>query len=192
MGARATFYTDTKLIEIDVVAPSAGRSTISAQVDLYSDAKEDWNTTDSFLNFEFPFTTIGGDDLGGALEAGDYYFLRTDLGWRIRPHESDHTLTIVGNIYAIDPADDLIVPTSSAHTVATILERSQLTQTAIVSVVTGSGLNATQDARLRELHQIQGLESGTPMKTTASARTAGTISQTITGDAETSVTVTRV
>jgi len=128
MGVKATFYTDTKLIELDIVAPVSSRVAIDTQVDLYSDAKEDWQN-EAFQKFEFPFTTIGGNDLGGGLEAGDYYFLRTDLGWRIRPYEADHTLTITGNLYPIDSNDDLVVPTSTAATVATIFERSQLTQT---------------------------------------------------------------
>jgi hypothetical protein len=128
MGAKATFYTDTKLIEFDIVAPVSSRVAIDTQIDLYSDAKEDWQT-EAYQRFEFPFTTIGGNDLGGGLEAGDYYFLRTDLGWRIRPYEGDHYLTITGNLYPIDANDDLLVPTSTAATVAVVLERSQLTQT---------------------------------------------------------------
>ena len=128
MGAKATFYTDTKLIELDIVAPVSSRVAIDTQVDLYSDAKEDWQA-EAFQKFEFPFTTIGGNDLGGGLEAGDYYFLRTDLGWRIRPYEADHTLTLTGNLYPIDSNDDILVATSTGATVAAILERSQLTQT---------------------------------------------------------------
>jgi hypothetical protein len=128
MGAKATFDTVNKLIVLDVVAPVSSRVAVDTQVDLYSDAKEDWQA-DAFAAFVFPFTTIGGNELGGGLEAGDYYFLRTDLGWRIRPFEQSHTLTITGNLYPIDAADDLIVPTSTSVTVAAIFERSQLTQT---------------------------------------------------------------
>lgn len=133
MATRVTFYpeaTPYKLIEFDVIAPVSSRVSMSAQVDLYSDAKEEW-AAEAFQKFEFPFTTIGGDELSDVLTAGDYYFLRTDLGWRIRPFEADHTLTIDGNLYPIDPADDIIVPTSTGATVAVILERSQLTQTVI-------------------------------------------------------------
>lgn len=134
MGVKATFYpeaTPYKLIEFDLVTPVSSRVNANAQTDLYSDAKEDWLANPALMNFEFPFTTIGGNELSDVLEAGDYYFLRTDLGWRIRPNEADHTFTLTGNVYPIDPADDIIVPTSSAATVATILERSQLTQTVV-------------------------------------------------------------
>lgn len=128
MAAKATFDVVNKLILLDVVAPVSSRVEINTQIDLYSDAKEEWQA-EAFQKFEFPFTTIGGNDLGGGLEAGDYYFLRTDLGWRIRPYEQSHTLTLTGNIYPIDSEDDIIVPTSTSVTVATVLERSQLTQT---------------------------------------------------------------
>jgi hypothetical protein len=46
--------------------------------------------------------------------------------------------------------------------------------------------------RVRELHQLQGLDSGNPMTVTPSSRTVGAINQVITGDGETTTTVTRV
>lgn len=140
MGLKATFDTDNLLILLDQVAPVSSKVEIDTQVDLYSDAKEDWASVAAFMNFEFPFTTVGGDEIGAGREVGDYYFLRTDLGWRIRPYEADHELTITGNLYPYTPGDTMIVPTSSAATVAVLLERSQLTQT----VQTGVG-SATVD-----------------------------------------------
>lgn len=59
------------------------------------------------------------------------------------------------------------------------------------TVATGDGLSAAQDTRLRELHQEKGLESGSPMTVTPSSRAAGSWSQTVTGDGETTTTVTR-
>jgi len=149
MGAKATFDTSTFTIRLDLVAPDVNdKVSIDTQVDLYSDAKEDWNGDADLQKFDFPFTTIGGEDLGGGLEAGDYYFLRTDLGWKVQPYDADHELTITGNLYPINAADTLIVATSAIHTVATILERSQLTQTVaeqLVSVVVSATVSATTD-----------------------------------------------
>lgn len=54
-----------------------------------------------------------------------------------------------------------------------------------------SGLTAAESAALDELHRLQGLKVGEPMTVTPTSRTAGTISQTITGDGETTTTVTR-
>jgi len=148
MAAKATFDLDNLLIIFDQVAPDGnGKVSIDTQVDIYSDAKEVWNTSALYPGFEFPFNTIGGEDLGGGLGAGDYYFLRTDLGWRIRPYEADHELTITGNLYPVDANDPLVVPTSSAYTVPVIFERSQLTQTVTptTSVVVSAVVSATTD-----------------------------------------------
>lgn len=60
-----------------------------------------------------------------------------------------------------------------------------------ITVVTGSALTTAQDTRLKELHQEKGLESGSPMTVTPSSRAAGSWSQTVTGDGETTTTVTR-
>ena len=59
----------------------------------------------------------------------------------------------------------------------------------VVSV--GSGLSVGEQTQLEEIHKIHGLEDGSPLTVTPSARSAGGISQTITGDGETSTTVTR-
>lgn len=40
---------------------------------------------------------VGGDDLGGGLSIPIYIFLQN--GWRVRPMESSHSLTITGNLF---------------------------------------------------------------------------------------------
>ena len=66
----------------------------------------------------------------------------------------------------------------------------------IVSV--GSGLDAGQDAKLTaietlidEIHKIQGLDGSNPMTVTPTSKSAGDIDLAITGDGETTATVTR-
>lgn len=61
----------------------------------------------------------------------------------------------------------------------------------LIVVAVGSGLSTDQATQLEELHKIQGLSSGNPMTVTPTSRQAGSISQTISGDGETSTTVTR-
>lgn len=95
MAAKMTYDTANKLfilnsgvIEFDVV------------VDLYSDAKEDW-LTDALLNkFRFPIVAIGGQPIGSGQIISPYIMLR--YGWKIRPHEADHTLTVAGNLITDD------------------------------------------------------------------------------------------
>jgi len=125
MGAKATFDIVNNLIILDQVAPDGdGKVEINVQADLYSDAKEDWLSIAAYAGVEFPFTTIGGQDLGGAREAGDYYFLRTDLGWIIRPYEATHEVTLVGNLYPTVATDSLTTPVLGAYTVGVFFERS--------------------------------------------------------------------
>jgi hypothetical protein len=114
-----------------IIAVKPAVTSLDAEIDLYSDLKEDWllNANGEF-GFEFPFRTIGGDPLGGGLEAGAYFFLRNDLGWRIRPQEANHELTITGNLFAEDTAQPIFVPTTGNWTVSIRLQTSSLTQLA--------------------------------------------------------------
>jgi len=61
----------------------------------------------------------------------------------------------------------------------------------LISVTSGSGLSAEQATMLEELYKLQGLSAGDPMTVTTTSRTAGDISQTISGDGVTTTTVTR-
>ena len=86
MGTNATFDPVNKLITLtEVPVGSPAKATLDVQVDLYSDAKEDWLTNLSLNKFKFPFTAIGGNDLGGGVYAGAYYFLDNTSGWSIQP-----------------------------------------------------------------------------------------------------------
>lgn len=112
-----------------LVIAKAGVTSLAVGVDLYSDLKEDWvANAGGELAFEFPIRTIGGDPIGGGLNAGAFFFLRNDLGWRIRPDEVDHELRIAGNLYGEDAALPVFVPTVGDFTVTVMLERSSLTQ----------------------------------------------------------------
>ena len=55
----------------------------------------DWQA----LNPQWPlaFSLVGGIPLGSGLYIPPYFFLLD--GWRIRPMEADHTLTITGNMF---------------------------------------------------------------------------------------------
>ena len=129
MGAHANFDPITKLITLTTAPDADGNVTLDTLIDLYSDAKEDW-LADPVLRrkFALPFRVIGGDALGGGLDAGAYFFLRNDLGWRIRPYEAHHSLTITGNLYAQDVNLPITVPTLGAFTVSFRLSTSSLTQ----------------------------------------------------------------
>jgi len=63
--------------------------------------------------------------------------------------------------------------------------------TGTVNNAGGSGLTVAQDARLQELHLLQGLDINNPMTVTTTTRDAGSLSLAITGDGTTTSTVTR-
>lgn len=62
-------------------------------------------------NSQWPmaFSLVGGIALGGGLFIPPYFFLMN--GWKIRPMEADHTLTISGNVFVDGGVGDPIVPT---------------------------------------------------------------------------------
>ena len=92
--ASKLFVLNNAVVDFDVVT------------DLYSDAKEDW-LTDSLLNkFLFPLLAIGGQGIGGGQTVSTYIILRN--GWKIRPHEADHTLTVAGNLITEDESSPFV------------------------------------------------------------------------------------
>lgn len=57
----------------------------------------DWLTLSDNAKYLPAFRAVGGDDLGGGLLIPPYYFLLN--GWRVRPMEANHNLTITGNLF---------------------------------------------------------------------------------------------
>jgi hypothetical protein len=57
----------------------------------------DWAAQSDNIKYGMVIRQVGSDDLGGGLSIPPYFFLQGD--WRIRPMESDHNLTITGNLF---------------------------------------------------------------------------------------------
>jgi len=55
----------------------------------------DWHASNP--QWPLAFRLAGGDDLGGGLSIPPYFFLQS--GWRVRPMEANHSLTITGNLF---------------------------------------------------------------------------------------------
>lgn len=95
MAQKHTYDTSLKLFILN-----PGVTAINAVIDIYSDVKEDWRT-DALLNkFIFPVLAVGGQGIGGGQVISPYIILRN--GWKIRPQEADHTLTVTGNLITDD------------------------------------------------------------------------------------------
>jgi hypothetical protein len=72
----------------------------------------DWHPA----NTEWPlaFQLVGGIALGGGLFIPPYFFLLN--GWRVRPMESSHNLTITGNLF-VEGGGVPVVPTLGTYQV---------------------------------------------------------------------------
>jgi len=121
LGAKATFDAPNKLIILDQISPVGGLVTLDVQVDLYSDAREDWKTNVTLNKMRLCFRTTGGDPISAVEVQGAGFFLMNGTGvhggWRIRPFEADHDLILTGNLFADDETLPIFVPTVGAFTV---------------------------------------------------------------------------
>jgi len=144
--AKVDFYGDDLLI---VVKP--GFTTLDVKTDIYSDWKE-WQLIGDNSKYSQAFIAIGGDPIGGGLYAGSYYFLTN--GWKIRPDEVDHTLTLLGNIFGEGGAA-IITPTLGSYTVAVNVVTSSQAQGIATSGSTAPTSTENADALLDRLNAIE-------------------------------------
>jgi len=83
-----------------VFDPAAKRiildSASTTATELYS-RSADWLVLSDNAKYGPVFRQVGGDDLGGGLSIPPYFFLQS--GWRVRPMEANHSLTITGNLF---------------------------------------------------------------------------------------------
>ena len=119
--AYVTFDGPNSLIIVD-----PGITELDVQIDLYSDWKE-WSLLSDNLKFQPAFRSVGGDPISDTRNLGATFFLIN--GWRIRPDEVDHRLTITGNLFT-DPAGfSPVVPTLGDFNVIVEYSTSNLIDT---------------------------------------------------------------
>lgn len=90
-----TFNGATLVITLD--NPVSGVLNVDVETDLYSEWKL-WAKTGDNLKFPPAFRNAGGDPLSTGIEAGAYFFLRNDLGWRIISSDANQTINYLGNL----------------------------------------------------------------------------------------------
>jgi len=138
MAAKFTVDTTNKLFILNT-----GVTSLDAKVDLYSDAKEDWLSDASLTKFKFPIESVGGQSIGGGKSISPYYILK--YGWKIRPQEADHQLSITGNVITDDDSDPFV------NTVGSFNVRTKFVVTSdAISIQSGSGLSQEEHDRLNE------------------------------------------
>lgn len=147
---------------------------------------EDWMLLSDNAKYLPAFRHAGGDDLGGGLFIPNYLFLAN--GWRVRPMESSHNLTVTGNLF-VEGGGVPVVSTLGTYQVNvnyTVPVQAQGISTSGSAGPTADQIAdavraelATELARLLDLAKINGLVPGTDAVVTATGRTAGDVSQTI-------------
>lgn len=130
-----TFDGENKIITLD--APTGGVLNVDV-ADLYSYWKQ-WAQASNGVELKWlpAFRTIGGDPLGGGLNAGAYFFLQNQpgYGWRIVSSDADQTIYYTGNLVAEDPTSEIINPTPGR----TVLHLGLQPVTQIVTVLETTG-----------------------------------------------------
>ena len=131
--ANVTFYGTTQLI---VVNPGV---TSIAMLDVYS-AWKLWVSQSDNAKYNQALFALGGDPLPGGKFLGTTYFLEN--GWKIRPYEGNHVLTINGNLQTRDGSDPMV------STLGTYNVRVMLTVSNLVDAVnTGGGVGTVAEVR---------------------------------------------
>jgi len=92
---KVTFDGTNKLIVVNT-----NITELNVQIDLYSDWKE-WLKEGDNTKFLPAMRTVGGDPTTGTKTVAPYFFLTN--GWKIRPYEGNHILTIEGNLFVDEP-----------------------------------------------------------------------------------------
>jgi hypothetical protein len=124
--ANVSFDGSAKIISV-TVEPVGGENSIDVKIDLYSDWKE-WTLLSDNSKYEQAIRGVGGDPLPGSKALGDTYFLLN--GWKIRPYEASHTMTVNGNLYCEDGTSPY-VSTLGAYNVMVVSAVSQLVSATI-------------------------------------------------------------
>jgi hypothetical protein len=127
-----TFDGVTKLATL-----SAGTTALSV-VDLWS-RWEDWVATGDNSKYLPMFVSVGGNtiDAGAGTSVPLYCFLVN--GWRVKPQEANHSLSVTGGVLLVDGGGDPFVNTTGVYNVR--ISYSQPVQA--ITVATGGGGGTT-------------------------------------------------
>jgi hypothetical protein len=182
-----TFNGTTKRITLSAV------TTLNLS-DLYSRYK-DWILAGN-ASSPVAFGTVGGE-----IAAIPLYLFLTN-GWRIVPMSSNHTLTVAGGILEVAEGGDPFVDPAGSYAIRINRETPGIAigySTSGGSSCSSAGaiaaaVRADQAAELSattEVWRRLGLDIAAPLTQTADSITSGSIALAITGNPNTSVTVTR-
>lgn len=112
----------------------------------------DWFVQSDNSKYLPALATVGGDDidLGAGTKIPIYAFLQN--GWKIKPQEADHTLSVNDGILLVDGGGDPFINTSGSFIVR--INYQQPVQAISFDSGGGGGLTVEQDAILRQIKAL--------------------------------------
>lgn len=116
-----------------VITLSVGTTTLGVR-ELWS-RWVDWVVTSDNSKYLPAFAQVGGNDIDVLTGTSIPIYLFMLNGWKIRPQESNHTLTVYDGVLVVDGGGDPFVETLGAYTVR--VNYSQPVQA--ITVATGGG-----------------------------------------------------
>lgn len=124
MPAIVTFDGPNKTI-VEIAAGAVNELSVA---EIYSEWK-DWVRVSDNAKFLQAFSVVGGDPISPVQNLGATFFLEN--GWRIRPAELDHKLTLVGNLFTREAGQSVFLSTLGAFTVNTETRVSSLVDSSV-------------------------------------------------------------
>lgn len=108
-----TFDGDTLTVTLE-----SGVTEVDVRIDLY----REWKLWQLAGNMRYPqlFRVVGGDPLSAVINAGSYFFIQNQSGWRVKPPEEDITIYLTGNLVPENTSLDTLIPTTGAFTAAVL------------------------------------------------------------------------
>ena len=175
------FNGTTKIIK----EPSGvGNTTFDVKRDIYSAWKR-WVQSGN-AQYDAAFSVEGGTPIGATgLFTGSTFILTN--GWKLMAADHDHQCLLIGNLYSSDG----IVSTSNPIGNSTIFASGTVGAQGIATGGVQQAILDAIDARVKELHRLQGLDASYPLTVTPTQRTTGDIDQTISGDGQNVTVITR-
>ncbi|MDH3376164.1 MAG: hypothetical protein OEQ39_04240 [Gammaproteobacteria bacterium] len=143
MSAYLSVDPDTRIISITKV-PVGGLSSLDAQIDIYSDLKEDWQSTPALQGLRFPLRSFG-DPKTPTQAIGPYMFVDNANGWRFQPYDADHELLILGNLVP----EDVTLPVFIGRTGRSIVITQEQTSQALTEI--GSAVTLQDKTDIKNL-----------------------------------------
>jgi len=118
----ATFDGENLIVTLDAGTPQQ-----DVQTHLYEPWKNWLLSNPKNMGYPALFRTVGGDPLSSVINAGAYFFIQNQHGWRIKPPEENGDIFLTGNLAIEDTAQSVSTPTVGGFT-AFILGLQPVTQ----------------------------------------------------------------